>query len=438
MSFEFSTKYLQNSISFSQKGRKIFRVKSLIHAKEFIAPVVSPDTPIPFSSRLSSVPDSVTLKLLDRIHELRRQGRKVILLNKGEPENPPPFATEFTKRALDDGLIHMPPTAGLPELTEAIAETLVEDDNKIQIDPKSEIIVTPGSKFAAFIGVASILEQGDEVILPDPIFPPLRDMVTVLGGRAVQVKLEEGKNFELNVAKIEEKITPRTKMIILNYPNNPTGISIDRKKLLDVLEVARERNLVVLADEIYEKIVFEKPHAHILSFTDYGERTMMTSGFTKTYGMSGWRLGYLVTSKELAGRALKVLRNSTTFVPAFIQKAGAMVMRDPRTKDFIRENLNNYKQKRDLLLKEFRSIPGMTVVTPGGSFYLFPSIAGTPLRSSSVFAERLLADYGVAVLPGSAFNPWWDDHMRISCTESIEDMGFAMDRIREFIEETNT
>jgi aspartate aminotransferase len=367
------------------------------------------------SSRLSLVPESVTLRLLDRIHELRKKGKKVILLNKGEPENPPPYASEFTKMALDQGLVHMPPISGLPELAEAIAETLSEDDKQIQLEPRSEIVITPGSKFAAFIAVASVIEQGDEVILPDPIFPPLRDMVTVLGGKAVQVKLDEDSNFELDVGTLERSITERTKMIILNYPNSPTGASIGEKQLRNVLEIARQKKIIVLADEIYEKIIFEKKHTHVLSFSDYREITMMTSGFTKTYGMSGWRIGYLITNQRLAQRALTVLRNSTTFCPAFTQKAAEMVMRDPRTKDFIGRNLRDYREKRDFLLKEFRSIDGMNVVTPDGSFYLFPSIAGTRVPSSSVFAEKLLSDYGVAVLPGNAFNPWWDDHLRISC-----------------------
>lgn|SRR5487761_370997 len=385
------------------------------------------------NARIDTVPESVTLKLLDRIQELRAKGKKIILLNKGEPENPPSYAVELTKKALDDGNIRMTSTSGLLELRQAVAKVLEDDDPAIRVDPSSEIIITPGSKFAAFLGVASTVQEGDEVLLPDPIFPPLRDIVSILGGKPIEVRLDEKDGFHHYFEKFEAKITKKTKMIVINYPNNPTGATLEKRDIERLLEIAEEHDLLVLADEIYEKIVFDTAHKHILSFPEYRKRTMMTSGFTKTYGMGGWRLGYLVTNQQLAERALKVLRNSITFMPAFVQKAGALVMGDPRSRLFISQNLETFRIKRDYFVKELNKISGISVVPPAGSFYLFPNISGLGI-SSATLAEKLIVEEGIAVLPGNAFNPWWDDHIRISCTEPMEEMELAVQKIRQFVE----
>lgn len=383
------------------------------------------------SSRVRSLPTSPILKVIDLAKELERKGEKIIHFEKGEPEfRTPEHILKAIKDALDGGYTKYMPSQGLLELREAIAQKL--EDEGIGTDPRSEILVTPGGKHALYLAITSLLEEGDEVLIPEPFFPAYRDITLIAGGQPMFVPFKEEDSFQLPREDLASRVTKRTKMMILNYPGNPTGWVPSRQELGEILDVAVDNDIFVLSDEIYERFVFDGlEHHHALSFDDAREHVVMLNSFSKTYGMTGFRLGYIVAEKDLISQMLKHQQNSITCVSGFIQMAGIAALRGPQ--GFIEEKVETYRRRRDYAVDRLNKIDGVSCTKPRGAFYVFPNISRLGV-SSEELADRILREAGVATVPGTALGDSWDTHLRISLTETDENVRMGIERIAEVME----
>jgi aspartate aminotransferase len=382
------------------------------------------------AKRMSSIPPSSTLRVLALAKELERGGKRVVHMEVGEPDfDTPAHIKEAAKEALARGMTKYTPSAGLPELREAIAESLAK--KKIEATAKN-VIVTPGSKHSIFCALAATLDYGDEVIIPSPCWT-YEAMVRIVGGVPVFVETKAESGFKLEPEKLQESITPRTKMILLNYPNNPTGAVMSSKELRPVFDLAVDHDLWILSDEIYDCLVYEGEQGSPMKFPGMAERTIYVNGFSKAYAMTGWRLGYAVAPANLIVEMSKIQEASTSCVAGFVQAAGIAALRGPQ--DFIISMREEYRRRRDNIVKWLNEIDGIDCPTPEGAFYVFPSIKKLGLPSLK-FCEELLREKFVAAVPGSGFGPYGEGHIRLSYATSMDKIKLAVDLIREFVEES--
>ena len=367
--------------------------------------------------------------VLARARRLEAQGRSVIHLEIGEPDFPtPPHILEAGIRALRDGYTHYATTQGMPELREAIAAA-VTASHGVAVHPE-EVVVTPGAKPVAFYALTALVEPGTEVVLSDPAYPIYGSLVRYLGATPRPVHLREDQDFRMDIAELEAAINPRTRLVILNSPQNPTGGMLTAEDVARLARALASSNAMVLSDEIYRRIIFDAEHHSIFSAPGMKERTILMDGFSKCYAMTGWRLGYGVMPPALARAANALLTNTVSCTATFTQIAGVAALTGDQQP--VAAMVAEFRRRRDLFVARLNQIPGIRCRTPRGAFYLFPNISGTGL-SSQRFADDLLAQAGVAVLSGAAFGPGGEGYIRISAANSLENLATALDRIAAFV-----
>ena len=371
------------------------------------------------SSRLDQVEESATLRLADMTNELKKQGKDIISFNLGEPDfNTPKHIIEAAKKAMESGKTHYAPAAGIPELREAIASKF-KKDNKLDVTAK-DVLVTPGAKQAVFYTCFGLLEEGDEAIVFDPGWVSYDACVKLSGGKTVWVKSNEDGSVPHDLAKY---VTKKTKLIIINSPNNPSGAVLGTKDLKLVADIAKDNNINVLSDEIYEKIVYDVKPVSI--GTMIPERTITINGFSKAYAMAGWRIGYVTAPKPLFQNFLKLQQHTVTSPTTFVQFGALAAMTGPQ--DSVEDMCRQFKIRRDFVISGFREM-GLKCEMPQGAFYAWPKVDG----SSEKWAEKFL-EAGVGLTPGSAFGPNSDDHLRMSYASSMDDLKKGLERMAKLL-----
>lgn len=380
-----------------------------------------------FAQRMSRLGTETAFEVLARARALEAQGREVIHLEIGEPDfDTPASIVEAGCDALRHGATHYTPSAGIPELREAIAHD-ASARKGVAFDA-NDVVVTPGGKPIMFFTMLALVDEGDEVIYPNPGFPIYESMIDFAGGEAVPIQLEEARDFSLDVEKLCALVNERTRLIILNSPHNPTGGILTRAELAAIAEtVQRFPDLYVLSDEIYSRMIYEGEHTSIAALPGMRERTIVLDGFSKIYAMTGWRLGYGLFPTELAPAVARLMTNSNSCTNAATQLAGVAALTGPQ--DAAEAMLAEFKRRRDLIVQGLNAIPGITCKLPHGAFYVFPNITGVGLTSHEV-ADLLLYEGGVATLAGTAFGRFGEGYIRLSYANSTENIEKALERIR--------
>ena len=380
------------------------------------------------AARMSRLGTESAFEVLVRARELEARGQEIIHLEIGEPDFPTaPHIVEAAAKALGDGWTHYGPPAGQPELREAIAEDVARRRG-IRVGP-ADVVVTPGAKPIMFFVILALVERDDEVLYPNPGFPIYDSMIQFVGAHAVPYALREPQDFDLDVHEIIGKITERTRLLILNSPHNPSGGVVTRGQLASLAESLAGRELFILSDEIYSRLIFEGEHASVAQFPALRERTIILDGFSKAYAMTGWRLGYGVMRSDLAQQVALLMTNSNSCTASFTQVAGVAALRGDQTP--VDEMLAEFRRRRQVMVNGLNDIPGFRCRMPHGAFYAFPNITGTG-RSSRELAEALLTEAGVACLAGTAFGKWGEGYLRFSYANSFENIRKALDRIGEW------
>jgi len=382
------------------------------------------------AARMDRIGTETAFEAAARARALEATGRSVIHLEIGEPDfDTPANIREAAKRALDEGATHYTPTVGILELRAAIAADATARKG-FAVTP-DRVVVTPGGKPVMFFAILALIGDGDEVIYPDPGFPIYESMASYVGGKAVPCPVRQENGFRLDPSELASLVTPRTRLVILNSPANPTGGVSTREDLEQIAAVARDRDLVVLADEIYGRILYEGEHVSIASLPGMAERTIVLDGFSKTYAMTGWRLGYGIVPEALITPFSRLIVNSVSCTNAATQWAGVEALTGPQ--DSVDAMVAEFRARRDLVVDGLNSIPGLTCLRPAGAFYAFPNIAGTGLTGAEL-AEKLLKEGGVSVLAGTAFGHVGGDHLRLSYANSRPNLEEAILRMRSVIE----
>ncbi|HEX9975071.1 MAG TPA: pyridoxal phosphate-dependent aminotransferase [bacterium] len=382
-----------------------------------------------FAERMSRLGTETAFEVLAKAKALEARGKEVIHLEIGEPDfDTPRNIIDTAVKALNQGKTHYGPAAGIPELRAALAEDMGKRRN-ITIDP-AEVVVTPGAKPIMFFCILALINEGDEVMYPNPGFPIYESVINFIGAKAVPYQLREEREFSFDIDEFMSLITDKTKMIILNTPQNPTGGILTESDLKAVAEVAREKNIYVLSDEVYLNIIYEGVHHSIASLPGMKERTIILDGFSKTYAMTGWRLGYGAMPKELAEKVILLQINSNSCTATFSQYAGIEAVRGPQVE--VHKMVAEFKKRRDVIVDGLNAIDGISCLRPHGAFYVFPNIKELGVDGKQ-FAEMLLEKFGVAALSGTAFGEFGKGYLRFSYANSVENIYKALDRIEQAV-----
>jgi len=365
-------------------------------------------------------------EVLAKAKALEKQGKDVVHLEIGEPDfDTPKNIKDTAVKALSQGYTHYGPSAGMPELRETIAQ-YVSKTRGIKADP-DEVVITPGAKPIMFFGILALVNPGDEVLYPNPGFPIYESVVNFVGAKPVPVPLREENDFRLDPEYVKGKFTKKTKMIILNSPENPTGGVLTRDDLKVIADCIADRDDVfVLSDEIYSRIIYEGTHESIASLPGMKEKTILLDGFSKTYAMTGWRLGYGVMRKDLAQKVAQLMTNSNSCTCTFTQMAGVEALKGPQSE--VDRMVAEFRKRREVIVSGLNNIKGITCKKPRGAFYVFPNITGTGMECRKL-SDYLLNEAGVAVLPGTSFGKFGEGYLRLSFANSIENIKKALDRI---------
>lgn len=391
------------------------------------------------AERMSRLGTENAFTVLAEVEKLRATGRDIVSLGIGDPDfDTPENVREAAKRALDRGRTHYNPSAGIRELREVIAAYLTRSRG-LEFGP-DEIVVTPGGKPILYHAILAIAEEGDEVIYPNPGFPIYESVISFAGAKAVPAALVEPREFRLDVEQLRRAASPRTRLIILNSPNNPTGGVLSRADMETVAEIAQQCDAWVLADEIYSEFLFEGQHVSITQIPGMKERTILLDGFSKTYAMTGWRLGYGAMPASLAEKIAQLNTNSVSCTATFVQDAGVEALTG--SQEAVRAMIAEFKARRDLAVKELNSIPGISCVTPHGAFYAFPNVTRAcrllGLKTAEEFQHAMLYDGGVVVLARTNFGPRNagedQEYVRVSFATSRELLQEGFRRMRALIE----
>ncbi|MGW1294732.1 pyridoxal phosphate-dependent aminotransferase [Streptomyces sp. NPDC002533] len=377
----------------------------------------------------ASIGRSPTVALLDEVQRQKARGVDVLNLSGGEPDFPTPgHVVDAAAEALRSGLTHYTPSRGIPRLREAIAAKLLRD-NGIVADPGTDIIVTPSAKHAAYIALAGVIGPGDEVLLPSPAWVSYAPMITLLGGRPVDVPLDPRDDFTISAEQLASAVTPRTRAILVNSPNNPTGRMLTAAEADAVAHVADRYDLTVLADEIYEYIRYGgRPHLSLAARPGCEGRTLTVNGFSKSYAMTGWRLGYVAGPAAVMREVVKVQEHTVGCAASFVQH-GALAALTDETRGCVEEMVARYDDRRRLLVAGLNRIPGLSCADPEGAFYVLPDVSGLGFGSAQECAAWLIDRTGVVVTPGSAFGPTAEQHVRLSFAASTEILTTAVERL---------
>ena len=382
------------------------------------------------ASRMSRLGTETAFEALARAKALEAQGHSIVFLGIGEPDyDTPGHIVEAAKDALDAGYTHYVPSAGIAEVREAIAADV---SRRLDCEvPASRIVVTPGGKPIMFFTILALVEEGDEVIYPDPGFPIYESMVRFAGATPVPMRLREELGYNPDPDELASLVTPRTKLIIVNSPNNPCGSVIPDETLERIAELAVEAGAVVLSDEIYKDFYYEGSHTSITSFPSMWERTVILDGMSKSYAMTGWRLGYGVLPEELVEPVTRLMTNSVSCTAAFAQIAAVTAIQASQAP--VVDMVAEFKIRRDLLVAGLNALPGISCPMPRGAFYAFPNITGTGM-SSSDFERGALQEAGVSLLSGTAFGRYGEGYVRISFANSQSNIREALSRIGRWLE----
>ncbi len=379
--------------------------------------------------RMSRLGTETAFEVLNKARALERQGRNIVHLEIGEPDfDTPANVIAAGVQAMQSGWTHYGPAAGQPELRQALEE-YVRRTSGVKVTP-DEVVVVNGGKPIIFFTILSVIDEGDEAIYPNPGFPIYESMIHYVGGRAVPIQLREERDFSLDVDELASLITDRTKLIILNSPQNPTGGVLERRDIEQIAEAIGDRNIMILSDEIYSRLLFDGgQHFSIMSVPGMQERTILLDGFSKTYAMTGWRMGYGVMRPDLAAHMTRLMTNSNSCTASFTQVAGVEAIRgDQSSVDHMRDEL---QRRRDVFVAGLNKIKGFSCRMPKGAFYGFPNITRTGWKSKPL-ADALLEQAGVAALSGTAFGEFGEGYLRFSVANSLENLNEALDRLDQW------
>jgi aspartate aminotransferase len=383
------------------------------------------------AARMGLLGTETAFEVLARAKALEAAGRSVVHLEIGEPDfDTPDHIKEAAIRALRDGYTHYTPAAGIPEARQAIAES-AGGLRGIAIDP-DEVVITPGAKPIMFFLMMALIDPGDEVIFPDPGFPIYESVARFVGGRPVSWVLREERQFRADPEELRALLTPHTKLIIVNSPHNPAASLLSRRDLEAVAELVRGRPITVLADEIYNRILYEGTFTSIASLPGMRSQVVILDGFSKTYAMTGWRLGYGIMPPALAARVTQLMVNSNSCTAAFTQMAGVAALRGPQ--DSVDRMVAEFRRRRDVMVEGLNRLPGVSCLLPPGAFYAFPNVRKVDAQTSRL-QDYLLQQAGVAVLAGTSFGAHGEGYLRLSYANSVAAITDALERMRRAISE---
>jgi aspartate/methionine/tyrosine aminotransferase len=380
------------------------------------------------ANRMSRLGTETAFEVLNKARALERQGKKIIHLEIGEPDfDTPTNVIEAAVTALHKGWTHYGPSAGLPELRQTIAEE-VSRTRAVECS-SDEVVVVPGGKPIIFFTILSLIDAGDEVIFPNPGFPIYESMINYIGGTAVPIRLREERDFGLDVRELASLINDRTKLIIINSPQNPTGGVLSKKDIHEIADAIGDRNILVLSDEIYSRLIFDGQHYSIMSVPGFKERTILLDGFSKTYAMTGWRMGYGVMRPDLATQITRLMTNSNSCTASFTQVAGIEALRGDQSS--VEHMRTEFQNRRDVFVAGLNKIKGFSCRMPKGAFYVFPNIQKTGWKSKRL-ADALLEEAGVACLSGTSFGDFGEGYLRFSVANSLENLNHALEQITDW------
>lgn len=364
---------------------------------------------------------------LDKARQLEEQGFSIIHLEMGEPDFATPVhIVEAAKKALDEGQTHYAPNRGLLTLRQAVSDKL-RLENNVYYDAETEVVVTTGAAEALFMAFLGLLNPNDEVLIIEPAFPSYLQLARIVGAIPVSVNADEKENWQASLAQIKQAITPRTRMIVINSPNNPTGAVYEQAFLQDIAALAIEYDLLVISDEVYEKIIYaEEKHYSIASFPGMKERTITINGYSKTYAMTGWRLAYVAADQRLIASMLKVHQYTTTCVTSFAQSGAVVATKG--SQQCVADMTAEFERRRDLIFSGINQIPGLSCQKPQGAFYAFVNIRQTGLTTQE-FVDKMQREAGVSVVPGTAFGPSGEGYIRMSYASSYAVLEEALKRL---------
>lgn len=378
------------------------------------------------AERMARLGTESAFEVLARAKALEAVGTPVIHLEIGEPDFPTAgHITEAAVEALRAGQTHYVPAPGIPALREAVAAFL-EGNGRMRVPP-DRVVVTPGAKPIMFFTILALAGPGDEVLYPDPGFPMYESITSFAGAVPVPVPLRESNGFRIDVGELERLITPRSRLLIVNSPHNPCGSALTREDCAAVAELAQRHDLVVLSDEVYWAIRYGQEHVSVLDFDGMADRTVLLDGWSKTYAMTGWRLGFGVFPRDLVEPVTRLAINSVSCTSAFSQYAAIAALTGPQ--DGVREMVAEFRRRRDVIVAGLNDIPGISCVEPQGAFYAFPNITGTGLSTAKLQA-KLLDEAGVAALSGTAFGTWGEGFLRLSYANSVANIQAALEAIK--------
>ena len=384
------------------------------------------------AERMAHIGQETAFEVLVRARALEAQGRSVVHLEIGEPDfDTPGHIIAAAQSALEEGLTQYGPGAGLPELRVAVS-TYLQTWRGIDVTP-ARIVITPGGKPIMFFAILALVNPGDEVIYPNPGFPIYESMIRFVGGRAVPMPLREERRFRFDPDEFRSLVTDRTRLIIINSPHNPTGGVLTLSDLEVIADVARERDITVLSDEIYARLLYAGEHHSIATFDGMLDRTIILDGWSKTWAMTGWRLGFGVFPSELVPHIERLISNSVSCTASFAQAAAIAALEGPQ--DAVDAMLSEFTARRAVIVAGLNAIPGVRCLEPEGAFYAFPNITGTGFDSRTL-ADRLLQDAGVACLAGTAFGEYGEGFLRFSYANSLPNIELALSRVRDLLERT--
>jgi aspartate aminotransferase len=382
-----------------------------------------------FADRMSRLGTESAFEVLVKARALEAKGRDIVHLEIGEPDfDTPQHIIEAGKEALDQGFTHYGPTAGLPEFREAIAKHVAQSRG-IAVKPE-QVVVTPGAKPIMFYAVLALAQAGDEVIYPNPGFPIYESVIRFVDATPVPITLREERDFGLDVEELRSLVTDRTRLIILNSPQNPTGGILPPEDLQAIAETSVQHGIPVLADEIYSRLIYDGVCHSIAAYDGMQDLAIILDGFSKTYAMTGWRLGYGVMSEELAAQMTLLAVNSNSCTATFVQRAGLAALQGPQ--EPVAAMLAEFRRRRDAFVAGLNDIPGLSCTMPRGAFYAFPNIAEVS-GSASEMADFLLQEGGVACLAGSDFGAYGEGYLRFSYANSLENLNKALERIADCV-----
>ena len=382
-----------------------------------------------FAQRMSRLGTETAFEVLARARALEATGRSVIHLEIGEPDfDTPAFIRKAGAQALEEGWTHYGPSAGLPEFRKTIADVW-RAERGIPCDADN-VVVTPGAKPIMFFVMLALLEEGDEVLYPNPGFPIYESVANFVNARPVPLHLKEANGFDLDLKELESKITSRTRLLVLNSPHNPTGSVLKPETVEGIAALARKHSFAILSDEIYARIQYEGRHLSIASLPGMAERTIVLDGFSKTYSMTGWRLGFGIMEKALAIHVARLMTNSNSCTASFVQRAGQVALTGPQGE--MHAMVDEFRRRRDLMVAGLNRIPGVRCQVPHGAFYVFPNITGTGMASKPL-ASALLEEAGVACLSGTSFGAHGEGFLRFSTANSMPNLEQALQRVAEYL-----